>query len=456
MGMAYVFVGLIAALATQLLVTRSVVSRVQQKSKSRRLWAQSSQSSDSDPGLFGYWWSGVVRSYSGVAPPLPPKPPHRDPPPPPPPPQPQPDQVRLETPESIVRASMRCGEAIPPESILTTTEGADVVTAFVRSSYRNSPRGDDGDGLYGWTYKVEFTNSGKSAVQLLTRHWVFVDANGKSEEIKGPGARGAMPILKPGEKWEYSSGTSISTDRGSMHGWFTFESLPEGRVFSVRVGRLALSTSGSSETIPCVAAAGSGDSKLPTTSVHSTERVIVGAITEIAQRDDDLRQYSFNVDLQVNNARDQAVAILGVYWEIIDAHGQRHETKSLVTHGGDGGSQVCTASPFLILSHPLLTLPHPFLPFPQLPSRHSFPYPSLPCPSRPHNRADHQNRSRGSAASQVDTAPNRDTNGQTLGAIARALRGGCRVSRRDTRPHRGLPRRRRGGGGQRAGRAGAG
>ena len=42
-------------------------------------------------------------------------------------------------------------------------------------------------------------------------------------EIKGPGAKGAMPVLRPGERWAYSSGIQIMTIRGSMHGWFIFE-----------------------------------------------------------------------------------------------------------------------------------------------------------------------------------------------------------------------------------------
>ena len=35
---------------------------------------------------------------------------------------------------------------------------------------------------------------------------------------------------------------------------------------------------------------------------HATERVIVGAISDLASKDDDLRFYAFNVDLQVRLA----------------------------------------------------------------------------------------------------------------------------------------------------------
>ena len=73
---------------------------------------------------------------------------------------------------------MKCGERIPPESI-TTTRGASPVNAFVRSHYN----GLDAEERHMFAYDVEFSNGGSSAVQLLSRHWVFVDENGKSEEV---------------------------------------------------------------------------------------------------------------------------------------------------------------------------------------------------------------------------------------------------------------------------------
>jgi ApaG protein len=54
-------------------------------------------------------------------------------------------------------------------------------------------------------YHVEFKNSGVDTVQMLSRHWVFGDASGKTSEVKGPGAVGETPVLKPGESWSYDS-----------------------------------------------------------------------------------------------------------------------------------------------------------------------------------------------------------------------------------------------------------
>jgi ApaG protein len=46
------------------------------------------------------------------------------------------------------------------------------------------------------------------------------DANGLTEKIKGLGVVGQQPLLKPGQSFEYSSGTRLRTPTGTMHGSF--------------------------------------------------------------------------------------------------------------------------------------------------------------------------------------------------------------------------------------------
>ena len=38
-----------------------------------------------------------------------------------------------------------------------------------------------------YTHPTEFKNIGRQRVQLLARHWVFIDNTGKTVEVKGPG-----------------------------------------------------------------------------------------------------------------------------------------------------------------------------------------------------------------------------------------------------------------------------
>src|SRR5690606_28055949 len=75
-----------------------------------------------------------------------------------------------------------------------------------------------------FSYTIRIRNAGAVAAQLLTRHWIITDANGKVEEVRGDGVVGEQPRLQPGEDFRYTSGavlqTAIGTMRGS-YGWQT-------------------------------------------------------------------------------------------------------------------------------------------------------------------------------------------------------------------------------------------
>lgn len=71
---------------------------------------------------------------------------------------------------------------------------------------------------YVFAYTITIRNEGQVAAQLLTRHWIITDANGKVEEVRGEGVVGEQPYLKPGEAFEYTSGAVLETSVGSMEG----------------------------------------------------------------------------------------------------------------------------------------------------------------------------------------------------------------------------------------------
>ena len=71
---------------------------------------------------------------------------------------------------------------------------------------------------YLFAYHVTIRNEGERTVQLVSRHWVITDGEGKSEEVRGPGVVGYQPILAPGEQFQYTSGCPLSTPVGTMHG----------------------------------------------------------------------------------------------------------------------------------------------------------------------------------------------------------------------------------------------
>lgn len=88
----------------------------------------------------------------------------------------------------------------------------DVITNYIPE--QSSPRDD----RFVFSYTITIRNSGNRAAKLLTRHWIISDANGKVQEVHGEGVVGEQPYLKPGESFEYTSGTIIETPVGSMQG----------------------------------------------------------------------------------------------------------------------------------------------------------------------------------------------------------------------------------------------
>lgn len=71
---------------------------------------------------------------------------------------------------------------------------------------------------YVFAYTIRILNQGNVAAQLISRHWIITDANGKIQEVDGDGVVGEQPYLNPGEEFSYSSGAIIETPVGSMHG----------------------------------------------------------------------------------------------------------------------------------------------------------------------------------------------------------------------------------------------
>ena len=74
------------------------------------------------------------------------------------------------------------------------------------------------DERYVFSYNVTLHNAGDIAAKLMTRHWIITDAHGNVQEVHGEGVVGEKPYLRPGESYEYTSGTVLETPVGSMQG----------------------------------------------------------------------------------------------------------------------------------------------------------------------------------------------------------------------------------------------
>ena len=71
---------------------------------------------------------------------------------------------------------------------------------------------------YVFAYTIRIRNLGRLPAQLLDRHWVITDGNGKIEEVRGEGVVGEQPRLEPGEAFTYTSGAVLETAVGTMQG----------------------------------------------------------------------------------------------------------------------------------------------------------------------------------------------------------------------------------------------
>ncbi len=94
--------------------------------------------------------------------------------------------------------------------------------------------------LFVFTYAITIKNTGTVAAQLISRHWVITNGNNQTEEVRGLGVVGHQPLLQPGEQFEYTSGTQISTPQGTMLGEF-FCVAEDGHQFEAKIPEFVLS-----------------------------------------------------------------------------------------------------------------------------------------------------------------------------------------------------------------------
>ena len=113
------------------------------------------------------------------------------------------------------------------------------ITVVPKATYV-ADQSDPSKDQYVFAYTITISNTGSIPAQLISRHWIITDANGKVLEVKGLGVVGQQPLLKPGESFEYSSGTHLETAVGTMHG--TYQMIAEdGQQFDAPIPSFTLS-----------------------------------------------------------------------------------------------------------------------------------------------------------------------------------------------------------------------
>ena len=118
----------------------------------------------------------------------------------------------------------------------------DVATSYVED--QSNPT----EGRFVFAYTITIRNEGQVAARLMTRHWIITDANGKEQEVKGPGVVGEEPMLNPGESFEYTSGVPLPTPSGFMRGSYGMIT-PSGESFDIEIPAFSLDAPADERTI---------------------------------------------------------------------------------------------------------------------------------------------------------------------------------------------------------------
>ncbi|MBT9613838.1 MAG: Co2+/Mg2+ efflux protein ApaG [Burkholderiales bacterium] len=93
---------------------------------------------------------------------------------------------------------------------------------------------------YVFAYTITISNTGSIPAQLISRHWIITDAANSVQEVRGLGVVGEQPLLKPGESFEYTSGSAIATPVGTMKGAYQMVA-EDGTKFDAEIPEFTLS-----------------------------------------------------------------------------------------------------------------------------------------------------------------------------------------------------------------------
>jgi len=125
---------------------------------------------------------------------------------------------------------------------MSTPELSDLTTDGVRvgaTGYYLPDESEPDDRRFVFGYTIVIVNTGDEPVQLLTRHWVIIDALGRREEVQGDGVVGQQPRLMPGKAFKYQSFCPLKTPWGTMEGSYRLRT-DSGEEFDAHIGRFFL------------------------------------------------------------------------------------------------------------------------------------------------------------------------------------------------------------------------
>lgn len=110
-----------------------------------------------------------------------------------------------------------------------------VLTSFEGTYFKNYKM------HFAFSYEITIENHSKDSVQLNSRHWEIFDSLNNKDVVDGEGVVGKKPVLKPDEKYTYTSGCLLTSPFGAMSGFFNMVNFTTTKSFKVIVPTFKLS-----------------------------------------------------------------------------------------------------------------------------------------------------------------------------------------------------------------------
>lgn len=99
---------------------------------------------------------------------------------------------------------------------------------------------DESGNRFVFSYTISINNLGTIPAKLISRHWVITDAHHHVQEVRGQGVVGEQPLIQPNQSFEYTSGTVLATQVGTMRGSYQMQT-EDGTQFDIEVPQFVLS-----------------------------------------------------------------------------------------------------------------------------------------------------------------------------------------------------------------------
>ena len=99
---------------------------------------------------------------------------------------------------------------------------------------------DEAGNRFVFSYTITITNLGRAPGKLISRRWIITESHHHVQEVRGQGVVGEQPLLKPSQSFEYTSGTVLATQVGTMRGSYQMQA-EDGTQFEIEIPQFVLS-----------------------------------------------------------------------------------------------------------------------------------------------------------------------------------------------------------------------